>query len=75
MDSKLLPSAVYFQRQILERNMDHLDRLLKKRNSSSWSWLARGAAGVGRFVSYQQLCVSGEEVLVRVIQLLFCLPL
>ena len=75
MNAKLVPCAVSFQRQTSERNMDHPESMLKRKNYSSWSRLARGAAEGGRFVSSQELCLFSKEALVRVVELLLCLPL
>lgn len=72
MNAKLVPYAVSFQRQMPERNTDSLEILLKTKNYSSCSWLAREAAEAGRFVISQELCLFSKEVLIRVVELVLC---
>lgn len=43
--------------------MDYLETLQEKKNDSSWSWLATGAAEDVGCVSSQELCWLREEVI------------
>lgn len=53
-------------------NTDSLKSLLKNKNYSSCSWLAREAAKADRFVSSQKLCLFSKDALIRVAELVLC---